>query len=372
MNNKKKLLIFEPLSNIAGGQMVLINLLPFLVREFSVTVVLPKAGPLRDRLTALGIKSIIINPGSYSLVKKNIFQVLKYLFYLPVFLIRSSLLIKNFDVIYVNGARLLPAVVGADFLFRRPIIWHSHSLISDQKSLYLVELAARWRIVKKIIAVSNFIVSNNEKLRNKTLVLYNGVDLDRFKPGRKYSSSKSVSIVTIGDLIPTKGQDMLIRALAAARGDYLLKIVGSARSGRRPYELSLHDLVKTLSLDNKIEFWGQRDDIPDILSNADLLVLPATVPEACPMVVLEAMAGGVPVIASDLGGTREIVKDGYVGYLFRANNEIDLTRKLDQFFGLDKAAISEMKINCRREAESRYNLENNANKIILAIKELLN
>jgi len=275
-------------------------------------------------------------------------------------------------LVYVNSARVLPnGILGGD-IFRKPVIWHNHSLIGDGKTKTALNFLTELNSLKKVIAVSNAVANQFSNLTNKTEILYNGVDLNKFKPKEDREVSKSKNIVVIGDLMPTKGQDFLIKVLASLKNiDYKLKIIGSARAGMESYEAELKSLIKNHSLENKIEFLGRRSDINVLLPEADLLILSATVPEACPMVVLEAMACGVPVIVSDLGGTKEIVKDDYVGCTFKTGDEKDLANKIILFFSLSLDKISEMKKNCRAEAELKYNLESNANKIKQLINDVL-
>ncbi|MEI7620362.1 MAG: glycosyltransferase [Candidatus Falkowbacteria bacterium] len=368
-DNRKKILIWESLSHIAGGQRVLLNILPYLKDDFIVTVIAPSPGTFSKALDEMGVSVKFINTGTYNAGKKNIFDILKYLLLFPLGLIKSFLLVKKNDLIYINSTRVLPGGLLGGLIFKKPVVWHNHSLISDGKTKALLNILTKFSSLKKMIAVSNSVSNQFPQLKNKTIVLYNGVDLDKFKPGKE---SKSNNIMVVGDLMPTKGQDVLIRALASFNNvDYKLKIVGSARAGMELYETSLKELVKELNLEKKIEFLGRRSDVDKLLPDMSLLVLPATGFEACPMVVLEAMACGVPVIVSDLGGTTEIVQDDYVGYLFRAGDEKDLEKKLNKFFNLDYKKIIAMKLNCRKEAELKYDLKDNAIKINSVIKNIL-
>jgi len=372
MKNKKKLLILESLAHIAGGQSVLLNILPYLKDDFLITVVIPSVGTFSQALIKMGINVKFVNPGNYSAGKKNLLDVLKYLLLFPINLVKSFWFIRKSDLVYVNSTRVLPNGILGGIIFRKPIIWHNHSLIGDGKTKAVLNFLTKLSSLKKVIAVSSAVAKQFFNLADKTEILYNGVDLNKFQPKKDKDDLKLKNIVVIGDLMPTKGQDFLIKALASLKDiDYKLKIIGSARVGMESYETELKDLIKTFALNDNIEFLGRRNDINVLLPEADLLILSATVPEACPMVVLEAMACGVPVIVSDLGGTKEIVKDDYVGYTFETSNEKDLADKISMFFNLNLEKISEMRKNCRTEAELKYNLENNASKIKQIINDVL-
>lgn len=372
MNNKKNILILESLSHIAGGQRVLLNILPYIKDDFLITVLVPSAGAFSDSLKELEINVEFIDPGRYSAGKKNIFDVLKYLFLFPVNLIRSFRFIKKSDLVYVNSTRVLPVGIIGGIIFNKPVIWHNHSLISDQKTKTVLNWLTRLSSLKKIIAVSEAVANDFPNLVDKTEIIFNGVDLNEFKPKEEEIKSSLKDIIVVGDLMPTKGQDFLINSLTLLSDlEYHLKIIGSVRAGSERYELNLKKLIKELNLENRIEFLGRRSDINTLMLQADLLILPSTVSEACPLVVLEAIACGVPVIASDLGGTKEIIKDNYIGYTFKTGDKIDLADKINCFFNLNPEKISEMKKNCRREAEQKYNLENNTKRINKIINDVL-
>lgn len=367
---KKKILIWESLSHIAGGQRVLLNVLPYLKNNIDITVIVPSSGQFSRALNEIGVSTKFINLGSYSTGKKNILDILKYLILLPFGFVKSLSLVKKNDLIYVNSTRVLPAGILGGLFLGKPVVWHNHSLINDGKTKYLLNIISRFSSLKRMIAVSEAVSKQFPRLKDGVSVVYNGIDLDKFKPKKE---TEGGNIIIIGDLMPTKGQDILIKALASLSDiDYKLNIVGSARMGMESYEKSLKDLVKSFGLEDRIKFLGRREDIDDILPNMKLLVLPATGFEACPMVVLEAMACGVPVIVSDLGGTTEIIKDGYNGYLFHAGDKNDLVDKLNKFFNLSFDKISEMRLNCRKDAELKFNLKDNANKIISVIDDVLN
>ncbi|MFA7702792.1 MAG: glycosyltransferase, partial [Patescibacteria group bacterium] len=369
-NNKKKILIWESLPNISGGQRVLLNILPYLKDNFIVTVIVPSPGDFSRALNELGVVVKFINPGKYSLGKKNIIDVLKYLLLFPLSLIKSFLLINRNDLIYINSTRVLPGGILGGLIFRKPVIWHNHSLISDGKTKKVLDFLVKFSALRKMIAVSDAVSNQFSGLKDRSVVIYNGINLDKFKPKDDFEAR---NIVVIGDLMPTKGHDVLIRALASL-GDinYKLKIVGSVRPGLESYESTLRQLVSSLKLNDRVEFLGRRNDVNIILPTMGLLVLPSTGFEACPLVVLEALACGVPVITSNLGGTLEMVNDDNIGYLFQAGDEKDLSQKLNKFFRLDNEKISAMRLNCRREAELKYSLESSARKIIQVIYETLN
>ena len=120
-------------------------------------------------------------------------------------------------------------------------------------------------------------------------------------------------------MIPRKGHEYLFRALAklaASRGyDWAsVQVIGWG-----PEEQSLKALARDLGLQETVKFFGDRHDIPDLLRDMDLLVLPSTY-EGFPISIIEAMATGLPVIGSDIDGIPEIIAHERTGLLVPARD----------------------------------------------------
>ena len=149
--------------------------------------------------------------------------------------------------------------------------------------------------------------------RKRIIVIPNGVD-DAFWATRMKSTSENVVIV-IGNLIVLKKVDVVIRAFESLAGmdDRLrLMIVGAG-----PELARLQSMVRSLSIGDRVEFTGllPPDQVAEKISQSAMLVL-ASAGEGRPNVILEAMAAGVPVVASDIDGARELITNGERGLLF--------------------------------------------------------
>lgn len=121
-------------------------------------------------------------------------------------------------------------------------------------------------------------------------------------------------IAVIGRLLSVqKGQELLIRAMPEVLRqcpDTVLMVVGDG-----PDRSPLEALARNFGLDRAVRLLGHRDDIPDVLAATDVLVLPSLCEEAFPLTALEGLAAARPVVASAVGGLREIVRDGETGLL---------------------------------------------------------
>jgi glycosyltransferase involved in cell wall biosynthesis len=142
-----------------------------------------------------------------------------------------------------------------------------------------------------------------------TVVIPNAVDVDAYP--RALLERAVPRLISVGRLAPPKDWSTLLAALAALDPDAFAEvvIVGEGRErGRLEAELAAR------SLDRRARLLGERDDVPELLSGADVFVL-ASRSEGLPLSVIEAMAAGLPVVASDVGGLRELVRDGETGVL---------------------------------------------------------
>jgi len=126
----------------------------------------------------------------------------------------------------------------------------------------------------------------------------------------------------LGRIAPWKGQDLFLRAFAAAfgAGGERAVIVGTPMFGEEAYERQLRDLVEQLGLAGRVEFRGFREDVWRELASFDVLVHASIIPEPFGQVVLEGMAAGLAVIAPDEGGPAAVLADGQTGRLFRSRD----------------------------------------------------
>jgi glycosyltransferase involved in cell wall biosynthesis len=163
--------------------------------------------------------------------------------------------------------------------------------------------------------------------RTKVRTIYNGVDLSRFasSPPRGLPRSGTV-VIAVVNLVPWKGIDVLLRAFAKVADPAIrLLIVGDG-----PEESSLKMLSAALNLQSRVSFLGLRDDVNLLLRGADILVHPALYAEPFGLVIAEAMASGLAVIASAVGGVPELIEHDQSGLLFAPGDEHALTAALNQ------------------------------------------
>lgn len=162
-----------------------------------------------------------------------------------------------------------------------------------------------------------------------------GVDVERFQNGRRSHlrsgfNENDFILLFVGRLVEAKGVDHLLRALALLPSMLLhrttLWVVGEGRDLSR-----LKSFAHRLGIEQRVRFWGQikNDLLPDFYAAADLLVAPATDPEGQGVVLAEAFAARLCVLATRVGGIREVVEDGVAGMLVEPGDAQALARGIE-------------------------------------------
>jgi glycosyltransferase involved in cell wall biosynthesis len=156
----------------------------------------------------------------------------------------------------------------------------------------------------------------------RTSVVYNGVDTDLFSPASTASSDAS-TILTVGNLIPIKGHDHLIRAVASLAGEFPaveLEIIGDGSERER-----LEALARELKIEARVHFRGRqsRAQVAEAMKRCVVFSLPSRY-EGLGCVYLEAMATGKPAIGCRGQGIAEIIRHGSNGFLVGPDNEKEL------------------------------------------------
>jgi glycosyltransferase involved in cell wall biosynthesis len=151
---------------------------------------------------------------------------------------------------------------------------------------------------------------------NAISVIPNGIDRRLYARARSRTPRRTVT--TVANLRAEKGHDVLIRAAARVTRDIpgaVFQLVGDG-----PMRDALAVQAESLGISHAVRFLGHREDVPDVLQESDLFVLPSRT-EAFPNGVLEAMAAGLPVVASSVGGIPELIRDDENGVLVPVADE---------------------------------------------------
>ena len=264
---------------------------------------------------------------------------------IPVFLLgfwyRAARLTRRCALVHCHWTISGFIAYWATRLHRRPLVLsvRGSDLLLLESGLmgWLNRRTYRW--MDRIIAVSEDIADRLRKIGvdgDKIRVVYNGVD-ERFQPRdqgemRRHLSLPSDRLVVlfVGLLAPVKGLSVLLQALQ--RID--MERVECVLVGEGPMEAELRIAANAAGLAERVRFVGAQPsgDIPDWLNAADLLVLPSY-SEGRPNVVLEAQACALPVLATRVGGTPELIVDGKTGLLVESEDAEGLAAGLSRLLG---------------------------------------
>lgn len=153
----------------------------------------------------------------------------------------------------------------------------------------------------------------------KTLFVHNGIDTESFKPilGEKDFKNRPLKSISVGRLFPVKQVGQIIDWVASMKADGIK--VQHEHAGKGPDLESLEEKVKGLGLENEFTFKGNVNDVPGFMNTAQVFVHAARF-EGCPNVIMEAMACGLPVLASNAGDTSFIIDHGENGYVFEIDD----------------------------------------------------
>src|SRR3989338_783149 len=138
--------------------------------------------------------------------------------------------------------------------------------------------------------------------------------------------------------------------------------------GDGPLREELQERARARRVESQLLFLGFREDIPNLLSASDLVVLPS-LSDAFPRVLLEAMAAGKPVIATNVGGVSEILGDGAVGTLVEPGDAAELARALKQMLSNESSELRRLGADCRRRVETHYTEQTMVDRLLAIYRE---
>lgn len=305
-----------------------------------VVISLTTRGALAETLESLGAKVIDLNEkGGLS---PGLVLRLKRLF-------RS----ERIDIVHTHDDRpLIYGAPAARWAGRRIIHTQHHGKLSndDAKQEFLVRWAGR--LAHRFVTVSrdsaNFYVSAGLPARNVTTI-WNGIDLDAFTYQGPCAGGPTVSVAR---LTREKNVGLLLRAAALVRDAdpaFRLEIAGDG-----PCREELTKLWEELRLQDSVTFLGETREIPALLSRAGLFALSSR-SEGVSLTILEAMARGLPVVATRVGGNPEVIVEGQTGVMVPLDDPASLAQAILSIRSRPDAA-REMGLAGRRRVQEHFEI----------------
>jgi len=337
-----RVLFFDHTAALGGGEIALLNLVRFLNPQVVKPLVLLGAdGPLVKQLGPKVDTYIWPLPSGVADRKKDtlgistlfrireIFGVFAYVWRLAKFIRRNEI-----DIVHTNSlkADIIGGMAGRMAL--RPVVWHVRDRIDED---YLPRpVVGIFRLLCRVIP--NYVIANSaatlrtilpgdaenpgsgvrDVARDRRAVVVHDGTITTLARDERAKNSELFHIGLIGRISPWKGQHIFLRAAAHVSKKFpnaRFVIVGAPLFGEEEYEQVVRDLPGQLRIENVVEFAGFRSDIEQVISELDLVVHASVTGEPFGQVIIEGMAAGKPVVATNGGGVPEIVQDGSTGIL---------------------------------------------------------
>lgn len=279
----------------------------------------------------------------------------------------ASLLKKNsIDILHLhNSTAFFYGVLAGKIAGLNRIIYteHARDVAPNIKVRIMDKILSH--MTYRIVVVAEFLKRNlvqREWMDPANItVIYNGIDGDKFT--RDYDreevfreltiSPQSKIIGIVARLDPIKNHQCLIRAMKTVLDNYqdaVLLVIGDG-----PLRHELEELVAAEKLGKNILFLGTRNDIPRLLSVLDIFVL-CSLSEGLPLTILEAMAAGKPIVATDVGGIPEVIQEGIEGIIIPSDNENRLAEVIIDLLRDEKKRL-DMGERARRKFMEKFTIE---------------
>jgi len=375
---KTRVLVLDQHCYWGGGQRVLKTVLDSLRDQIDPLVALPEIGPLGADLERDGIETWTYPLGHYRSGSKSAADMLVFGPRSVYAALRLAALIsrRKMELVYINGPRCLPAGVLAAWLTGRPSLFCLHHTLSRRPEIAVVSRFAKnaSRVLACSQAAAGSLLRARPALAARVSVLYYPVsELCAEAPcPAPESKFAGLTVGMVGRITRAKGHHVSLAALARLNTPARQIFVGEPAPGNRQdasYLLELRSIATRLGSD--VVWAGYHPDPGLCYSVMDVLVVASTAEwkEGLPLVALEALQRGIPVVASRAGGLPEIVKDGVNGLLVPPGDPEELARALDSL-ARDPQLLARLGAGARASIDERFSKTAYCSAIARVIAEL--
>jgi L-malate glycosyltransferase len=363
-----RVLFVNHTSHVSGGERSLLDLVESLPPSVEPVAACPP-GPLADRLKAADVDVAAI-PGTDGSLKLHAWHTARGATRVGTAARRLRRIVRAVDpdVVHANTIRSGLICAPVALLGGPPLVTYVRDCLPPGRFAALA--------LRAVDRASTTVVSNSahtraslgvESARSRRMVVHSPVDLRRFDPAQAGRQSArmslglepgAVALGVVAQLTPWKGQDDAIRIVAGLRElgiDARLLLAGSAkfvsgatRHDNLAYVRRLEALAAEKGLGGAVRFLGEQEDVPALLSALDLLLVPSW-EEPFGRVVVEAMAMGIPVAATSVGGPAETITPGLDGVLLPPRRPSAWTERLAELIR-DRTELARLGSRGRRRA----------------------
>ena len=384
MSSKIKVLQVIPKLGFGGAETGCYDLAHFLAEQECKSFLITSGGELLKYVRRDKVKVIRLPVQS----KNPIIMVFNFI------IIFFIILFYNIDIVHARSRAPAWSCLWACFLSRKKFVTTFHGTYNFSSKLKLIYNSVMVRS-ELIIAGSNFIFNHISENYNKYLntskkklmVIFRGINLEYFNSEnisetkvntlvQRWNINKNNFIVLLpGRLTKWKGQEMFIEALNLLienhyKNNFHAIILGSDQ-GRNIYSKKLLLLVERHRLNKKITFIENCKEMPVAYKLADAVVSSSIEPEAFGRVAVEAQAMSKPIIASNLGGSKETILKGRSGLLFKSEDSKELAEIINKLMDTNKESLSLMGEEGRKNVEKKFNVDQMCQTTFTEYKKLL-
>jgi glycosyltransferase involved in cell wall biosynthesis len=383
-----RVLFFDHTAAQSGAEIAMLNLVRNLdSRKVTPVVVFGAGGPVADQMRLFADTHVLPLPTGVGGAKKDSLGVrtlfdLRATFGGVAYVLRLARFIRrsNVDVVHTNSLKAdLIGGLAARFS-GRPVIWHVRDRIDKDylppSVVRAFRLLCRW--------IPQFVIANSEatlrsvypgSLRDGSgsprvtsnghyAVVHDGTFWP-FPANRTSAHRGEFRIGLIGRISPWKGQHIFLQAAAEVSKNFpeaRFYIVGGAMFGEAEYDRKVRSMAETLGISKVVTFTGFRSDVQNMIADMDLIVHASTTGEPFGQVIIEGMAAGKPVIATDGGGVPEIVEDGKTGILVPMGDAPAMAAAISRVLA-EPTLAAEMGVRGQERVRDHFTIEQKARKI---------
>jgi glycosyltransferase involved in cell wall biosynthesis len=339
--------------DLGGGERHLVDLANALTqRGHDVFAALTPSSPLSAELSVLPKQNIVELPMRNSLNLKSAMKLARF--------VREN----QIQIVHAHVARDYPLAALAAGRSGARLVLTRHVLFPLNR-IHKLTLRRTARVIAVSEAVADSLRAQGIFSPHNVVLIHNGIDVERFAKGREeaaadkeQSSSKRLRVGMIGHLAPIKGQEDFIRAAATVcrhRDDIDFIIAGEDKSNNGEHRLGLEKLIGDLDLNQRVRLIGWVNDVAKLLPTFDVFVSPSR-SEPFGLAIIEAMAAGVPVIATMSEGAREIIEADKTGRLIPVGDAEVLANAIGELLA-DQKESERLAANARRVVRERFSVE---------------
>ena len=384
MSSKLKVLQVIPKLGYGGAETGCFDIAHYLFENNCSSFLITNGGPLTKFINKKKVKYIRLPVNS-----KN-----------PIIMLLNTILISvivffyNIDIIHARSRAPAWSCFLASKITRKKFVTTFHGTYNFKSKIKKFYNSVMLRS-DLVIAGSNFIFSHikenyKEYLNNpkKFLVIFRGINIDYFDASTTFTEDEDKlfkswnlevekkTILLPGRITEWKGHEMFIEAMnkiniQLGHKSFKAVILGSDQ-GRDLYKKKLIRLVEQYRMNDQIKFVDHCENMPLAYKISDLIVSTSIEPEAFGRIAVEAQSMEKPIIASNLGGSKETIVNNKTGILFDAGDSDDLSKKIIEFFNFDKSTIEQMGKEGRKNVSAKFNVEKMCFSTYSEYKKLIN